>query len=193
MARINDQLTHGGTRTEFSTKETAEAIRQALKIAFPGFKFSVKTSYASMTSSTTIRWTDGPTEPEVEHITNQFSSKSFDGQTDSTHYHDQTAADGSRVQYSGWVHTRRTFSPALLTLALARFQAIRAEYGLPPARLDIKANGDYSHVTGPDVNTEAGVHPHGYRYHFRYCSDAVESIACTMRPNGCMVRMKERY
>jgi len=191
--RTNDSLVHGGSRTEYNTKETAEAIRLALKTAFPGFKFSVRTAYASMTSSTHVRWTDGPTEAEVERVTNGFTSKSFDAQDDSTHYHEQQTPDGARVQYSGWVTLRRNLSAALLTRALARFQMHRAEYGLSPARLEIKGSGDYFHIAGPDANTEAGIHPTGYRYSFRYCSDAVESIACTRRPNGCRVTMKGRY
>lgn len=173
----------------YSTKETAVAIRAALKLAFPGQIFSVRTSYASMTSSTRIAWTDGPTSDEVERVTNNFSSKTFDGSDDSTHYHTQTVNDEC-VQYSGWVTTRRTVSASLLTKALARFQLIRAEYGLPMANITIQ-DGPYSaHVVGRDVNNEAGVSPYGYRFMFRYCSDAVESIAAQMRPNGCIVRMK---
>jgi Large polyvalent protein associated domain 29 len=184
------QLTDGSTRLNYSTKETAVAIRVALKTAFPGVKFSVTTSYGSMTSSTTIRWTDGPTQPEVDRITDQYSSKTFDGMDDSTHYHEQQQTDGQRVQYSGWVTTRREYSVALLTLALARFQQQRAEYGLPPADLQI-VDGSYPHVAGRDANSDAGVSPIGYRYAFRYCSDAVQSIAHHLRPNGFRVILKD--
>lgn len=179
----------GETRISYSTKETAQLIREALKRAFPDFRFSVTTSYASMTSSTNVSWTDGPTEPEVKHITDQFSSKTFDGMTDSTHYHEQTI-DGQRVSYSGWIYTKRSYSVALLEKALARFQTMRAEYGLPAANLLIKANGSYPFVDGPDANTEAGIHTPGHRWTVRYCSDAVTTIAYTLRPNGCRIIVK---
>src|SRR6185436_13773425 len=100
-------LLDGTTRTDYTTKETAQLIREALKAAFPGFKFSVRTSYASMTSSTDISWTDGPTQPEVDRVVNAFTSRGFDGMTDSNTYHNQTV-NGQAVHYSGWVHTART-------------------------------------------------------------------------------------
>jgi hypothetical protein len=180
-----ETTTNGGERLRYSTKETAQCIREALKSAFPGFRFSVTTSYASMTSSTHIKWTDGPTEPEVERITNRFTSKSFDGMTDSTNYHEQIVA-GQRVQYSGWVTTRRDYSVALLDKALGRFQAERARFGLPAVNVTVKANGSYPFIEGPDANAEAGT---GGRA--RYVSDAVYGIAHTMRPNGCRVTMKD--
>ncbi len=183
-------LIDGSTRQCYSTKETAQLIREALKAAFPGVTFSIRTSYASMTSSTNVRWTDGPTQAEVEYITDGFTSRGFDGMTDSNTYHEQTFR-GERVQFQGWVHVRRDLSVALLTKALARFQAERAAYGLPEARLEVLGHDSYPYVGGADVNAEAGIHPCGYAYPFRYCSDAVQSIASSMRPNGCRVMMKE--
>lgn len=132
--------TRHGARLEYSTKETAELIREALKATFPGVKFSVRTSYASMTSSTDVRWTDGPTVPEVELVTDRFTSKGFDGSTDSTTYHDQIV-DGQRVRYSGWVHTSRNVSAALLQKALDRYNIERADYGHAPAALHINERG----------------------------------------------------
>jgi hypothetical protein len=185
--RLNE-LTNGTTRREFNTKETAILIRAALKAAFPGQKFSVTTSYASMTSSTSIRWTDGPTQPEVELITDRFTSRGFDGMTDSTTYHSQEL-NGEPVTYSGWVHVRRDLSPALLEKALSRFQVMRSEYGLPAANVAVQA-GHFPHVDGPDMNAEAGVNPCGFRYAFRCVSDAVQSVAHHLRPNGCLVFVK---
>lgn len=60
-----ETLIDGSTREHYTTKETAQLIREALKAAFPGFRFSVTTSYASMYQATSVRWTDGPTEDEV--------------------------------------------------------------------------------------------------------------------------------
>jgi hypothetical protein len=50
--------------------ETATKIRAALKAAFPGTKFSVRSDSFSMGSAVRIRWTDGPTEKQVEKVAN---------------------------------------------------------------------------------------------------------------------------
>lgn len=185
----NTTLINGSERLDYTTKETAQFIRAALKHTFPGVKFSVTTSYASMTSSTHISWTDGPTQPEVEAVTNRFTSRGFDGMTDSNTYHSQEFF-GREVRFSGWVHVRRSLSVSLLEKALAKFQIEREAYGLPRVNVSIKANGSYPSVDGPDVNAEAGIHPCGYAYVFRYVSDAIQSIAHTLRPNGVRITMK---
>jgi hypothetical protein len=48
--------------------ETAKTIRAALKAKFPGVKFSVRSQSYSMGSSVHVRWSDGPTEKQVEKI-----------------------------------------------------------------------------------------------------------------------------
>lgn len=179
---------NGAKVIDYSTKETAGFIRLALKAAFPSQKFSIRTSYASMTSSTDIKWLDGPTEAEVEHVTNAFTSKSFDGMTDSTNYHNQEV-NGQLVSYSGWIHLRREFSVALLGRALAKFQAERALYGFSPAALQVIENGSCNYVHGPDANALSGISKAGYQY----CCDAVQTIAAHIRPNGCKITMKSRY
>lgn len=188
MPTTNQKIS-GETYTSYSTKETAQAIREALKKAFPRVKFSVRTSYASMTSSTSIRWTDGPTAPEVERITDNFTSRGFDGMTDSTTYHDQIV-DGQRVQYSGWVHVTRIVSPSLLQRALDRLNVMRAEYGLPAADVTVQPREHYSFVDGPDANKDCGVCMSNFRYSSRTIAEAVQNIAHHLRANGCLVFMK---
>jgi hypothetical protein len=124
MASI-DTLIDGTTRKSYSTKETAQFIRQALKSAFPGVTFSVRTAYASCYSATGIRWTDGPTESEVRLVTSRFESQSFDGMTDATRYHDQIC-DGERVSFQGWINLHRNISPALMARAEQRAQVVGA-------------------------------------------------------------------
>lgn len=109
--------------TSYTTTETAAFIRAALKAAFPGVKFSVRTSYYSMGSSVYVGWTDGPTTPEVERVTDRFTSKSFDGSDDSTHYHSQIV-DGREVEYSGYISTSRSHSDALVELAKRRAELL---------------------------------------------------------------------
>ncbi len=125
-------LTDGTKRMDYNTKETAAFIRAAVAKAFPGVKFSIRTKYGSCYSATFVSWTDGPTTAEVERITDAFSSKTFDGSDDSTHYHSHDI-DGMKVQYSGWINTHRDLSPAF-EARLAAAVALRqreTRYGHP--------------------------------------------------------------
>ena len=57
----------------------AKNIRQVLKRAFPAVKFSVrKSSYGSLA----IEWTDGPTENDVESVTEDFKGGYYCGHED---------------------------------------------------------------------------------------------------------------
>lgn len=63
----------------YSGALAAKNIRQVLKRAFPGVKFSVrKTSFGSLA----IEWTDGPTEKDVEDAAVVFKGGYFCGQED---------------------------------------------------------------------------------------------------------------
>lgn len=116
--------TDGREVISYSTKETAQFIRQALRAEFKGVTFGVRIKLYSMGSSTYVSWTDGPTEPEVDLVLSRFTSKSFDGSDDSTHYHTQRDSLGREVSYSGYISTSRHFSPELEALAKARATAI---------------------------------------------------------------------
>ena len=65
-----------------SAVETAKKIRKELKKAFPGVKFSVRSSSYSGGSSVDVNWQDGPMQKEVEAITERFNSSSYDGMQD---------------------------------------------------------------------------------------------------------------
>ncbi len=65
-----------------STTETAKLIRAQLKAAFPGQKFSVRSSKYAGGSSITVYWTDGPTTKQVDAVTGIFSGSRFDGMID---------------------------------------------------------------------------------------------------------------
>jgi hypothetical protein len=57
--------------------ETAKLVRQALKEAFPGIKFSVRSKH-----SLNVRWTDGPNEEQVKAVVNCFRGGYFNGMHD---------------------------------------------------------------------------------------------------------------
>ncbi len=65
-----------------SCAETAKLIRAALKKAFPGIKFSVKSKTYSGGASITVGWTDGPRTDDVNKVIKPFEGGGFDGMID---------------------------------------------------------------------------------------------------------------
>ena len=118
-----------------STTDVAVLIRAALKQAFAGTKFSVRTSYYSMGSHVRVSWTDGPAPRQIDAVIGRFCGKTFDGMDDSTHYHD-TDHEGRRVHFSGsQPHTSREVTDfdarvaAAKTMILATCDGITGEPG----------------------------------------------------------------
>lgn len=62
--------------------ETATLVRAALKRAFPGQKFRVRSSRYSGGSSIDVGWTDGPTGHQVRRVIEPYSGADFDGMVD---------------------------------------------------------------------------------------------------------------
>ena len=54
--------------TYISTKDTAKLVRQALRNAFPGQKFSVRCSTGTAAAWMDVTWIDGPTTRQVDGI-----------------------------------------------------------------------------------------------------------------------------
>ncbi len=98
------------------TKDAAKMIRAALKRAFPGAKFSVRTESYSMGSHVEIHWTDGPTKKAVAELVGPYSGDRFDGMIDGVYtVNSWLLPDGSVVyggtsgtQGSGGVYARET-------------------------------------------------------------------------------------
>lgn len=94
-----------------SLNDTNKLIRKALKEAFPGVKFSVRGKSYSGGASTDIRWTNGPTQDQVDPIAQQFRGAYFDGMIDmqSSVYHE---VDGEQVRYGAdYIFCQRHHSP----------------------------------------------------------------------------------
>ena len=71
------------TETRYLTAaETAKLLRPALAAAFPGVKFSVRSSTYSMGASISVSWTDGPRSWAVEKVARRFEGSDFDGSID---------------------------------------------------------------------------------------------------------------
>jgi len=108
------------TATDYvSTAATAKLIRQALKAAFPGVKFSVRTDSYAGGASIDVRWIDGPTTAQVDAVTGQYRGATFDPSIDlKTHVYHQV--DGRRVSYGAdYIMAQRRYSLAFAHLVAA--------------------------------------------------------------------------
>jgi hypothetical protein len=65
-----------------TTAEVAKLIRPALAEKFPSIKFAVHSKVYSGGSSITVKWTDGPTEQQVDQVIKQFEGAEFDPMRD---------------------------------------------------------------------------------------------------------------
>ena len=109
-----------------SVVETARMLRAALKEAFPGVKFSVRSSSYSMGASINISYTDGPTNAQVKAIVSNFEGSYFDGMTDykGSNY---SSVNGEEVRFGAdFIFVNRNYSETFLTTNL---QAACAYYG----------------------------------------------------------------
>ncbi|MEX3929767.1 LPD29 domain-containing protein [Paraburkholderia sp. BR10936] len=94
--------------------ETAKLLRKALKEAFPGVKFGVRSHKYAGGASIGVAWRDGPSEALVEAITDRFRGSYFDGMID---YQGSRYAmiDGQMVRFGAdYIQTRRSFSRAMV-------------------------------------------------------------------------------
>ena len=106
--------------------DTAKLIRKALKEAFPGIKFSVR-SEGGRGASIDVRWTDGPAEQQVADVCDRFRGGYFDGSID---YRGTVYAlmGGQRVRFGAdFVFYRRDYSPAVLARIVDR---VAREWGI---------------------------------------------------------------
>ncbi|MEL7265544.1 MAG: LPD29 domain-containing protein [Planctomycetota bacterium] len=71
LTPLDDSNRRGGV-------DVAKNVRKALKKAFPGVKFRVRSNY----SSVRVSWTDGPTRSDVAPYVERHKSGTFDGMTD---------------------------------------------------------------------------------------------------------------
>jgi hypothetical protein len=69
-------------RRYLSCAETAKLVRQSLKEAFPGIKFSVRSMTYSGGASIGVSWEDGPCEAQVDPVVDRFRGAYFDGMED---------------------------------------------------------------------------------------------------------------
>lgn len=104
--------------TYYSVTETAKFIRKALKLAWPGTKFSVRSDKYSGGASIRIAWTDGPKSSDVEHYIAGYEGRGFDGMIDMAYTKDSwLLPDGRAVVWqSGGTEGSRGVRSAYQTI-----------------------------------------------------------------------------
>lgn len=99
----------------YSLTETAKLIREALKAAFPKTKFAVRSKSYSGGCSITARWTDGPTQKQVDVILKGFERCGFDGMQDLKTYNGPSEYAGQLCEFGAdYVFGARDNSEAML-------------------------------------------------------------------------------
>lgn len=129
--------------------ETAKLIRAALKEAFPGVKFSVKSSVYSGGASININYENGPTCSQVKSVVSVFEGSYFDGMTDykGSNY---TSLNGEEVRFGAdFVFVNRKYTKAFFEGAV---QSICKYYGFLMPR--ICDNGFGAYIESSSTNFE---------------------------------------
>jgi hypothetical protein len=117
-------------RRYISCADTAKLVREALKKAFPGVKFSVRSSTYSGGASIRVKWTDGPETKKVECVAGAFAGADFDGMIDLKSYH-ESDLNGERVHFGAdYVFCDRNYSPGTERVMKER---VCKRFGLDPA------------------------------------------------------------
>lgn len=139
--------------------QTAAIVRKALKEAFPGVKFSVKSKTYSMGASMSVAWTDGPNIAQVEAVTNRFEGSYFDGMQDykGSRYH---MMDGEQITFGAdSIHTWRDYSDTFVSRAIdrvfARYEGNFKRDNIAKPTVEAFNNGDLYRVQ------LSGLHHHG--------------------------------
>lgn len=122
-----------------SATHAAVNIRRALKLAFPGIKFAVKTRYASCMSAVEVRWTDGPTVAEVRTLTDRHQYEDFDGMTDCGIIRQEGKAFRAAFGSARFVTCTREWSDAAVEFAL---EFVASRYGLPVPSVETFRRGE---------------------------------------------------
>ena len=95
-----------------TTKETAAAVRLALKATFPGVKFGVRTDYFAGGSAVDVTFPADKVEASKVHaLCASFQGIGFDGMTDSTTYTEKEVVFNGETRRAGYcyVHAQRAF------------------------------------------------------------------------------------
>lgn len=124
-------------KTYLTCAQTARLIRKALKQAFPGVTFYVRSKTYSGGASIDINWKDGPTDKEVDTVAGAFSGKGFDGMIDLAYYYNHWMLPDGTVQIAS--------SPGTVG-SMGTVPAVKNDKPHPDAKL-VSFGADYIHTS----------------------------------------------
>lgn len=140
----------------FTCAETSKLIRQSLKEAFPGVKFSVRSSTYAGGASISVSWTDGPNVAQVDSITKGFQASYFDSSIDyrGSIYH---MMDGEHVQFGAdYITSTRHYSDAAVERAIASVSRLYAgnftKAGITALTVEQFRSGELYRVQLPELH-----------------------------------------
>lgn len=154
---MGDAATTYVSPEHFSCAETAKLIRSALKTAFPGVKFSVRSSTYANGASVSIRWTDGPAGRDVDAVARVFSGADFDGMIDLKVYSDHWLEPDGTVKIAHRPGTTGSLTEIIEDppSANARLVSFGADFVFTERRISAEWKreiiGEFSRVIGRDL------------------------------------------
>lgn len=101
--------------------QAAKQIKAKLQKAFPGIRFSARSSSFSMGDDVNVSWTDGPTVKEVESLINCYQYGHFDGMTDMY----ENSNDRNDIPQSKYVFANRTLSKEYRAKIVAKINSLQ--------------------------------------------------------------------
>jgi hypothetical protein len=131
--------------------DTAKLIKQELKATWPAVTFSVRTSRGAGVSAVDVKWTDGPTEKQVNAVVGKYEAGHFNGMIDLYEYDkERYTVDGHDVTVR-YVMCQRAISEE----AWAAFERLVKAYwsGLDPNDLYKLNRNIHNEVKGWDGST----------------------------------------
>jgi Large polyvalent protein associated domain 29 len=159
-------------KTYLSCAETAKLVRAALKKAFPGVKFSVRSSTYSGGASIRVGWVDGPSTKAVQAVTCAYAGGGFDGMIDMAYNKDAwLMPDGSAAFASspGTTGSMGVYEP--YSHAAPGPGARKVHFGADSVFTDrehsveaytaaVKTVAERWGVDVPEVKVSGGIHPY---------------------------------
>lgn len=138
----------------------AKAIREKLKVAYPGIKFNVRSDSFAGGNSVDVSWQDGPTGRQVEELIHWHEAGTFDGMTDMYEY-DRVHPNIPQAKY---VQTQRSMSDDAKRDTVAYLNQYWG-WDLRLIQRPAWSHGKHTYPAYLEIDTETdGPMPNGYGY-----------------------------
>lgn len=133
-----------------TTKETATLVRQALKAAFPGTKFSVRMGTGTGSSWLSVSWSDGPTDAQVTPLVDRYAGSVWNANNDDSYvqnpptlmaFADSELPEEVHFVCSG-INTHRSMSEEAETVVIDRIKSALSGQDFLPENMEWLPVGD---------------------------------------------------